>query len=459
MTVVTRERPAILRGVWLLRLMMLFIIGGFFVINLVALVEMRGVEAGNRDIVSNALTSVEDLARMTNDLSQARLLVDEHIFEKSGLDMTRLESKIAGLDQDFDRTAQSYEPLATLPGEIQQWFRLRQLVNANRASLGQVLALSRQNRDEDAARGMLALRNSYDEVAQISLQLLKVNRGEADRAAATIHTLQRRSQLFLGGITLSGTLLSLLVAGWLTRLARRRSYEISHWADLLEERNRELDAFAGRVAHDLRGPLTTISLSAAQLARSQKEDGAGEVLRRGVARMETLIRDLLTLSRIDAQAPLAVSEAGAVAACVEEDLRASVRGAGGTLRIDMQHAMVHCSEGLLRQVLWNLGENAVKYRRPEVPLELELRGREAGRYYELSVCDNGCGMTREELRHAFEPFFRGEQARSTTPGTGLGLSIVRRVVEASGGEITVESQEGQGTRFAIKLPLGASRRA
>jgi signal transduction histidine kinase len=452
------ERPAMQRGVWLLRLIMLFIIGGFFVTNVVALLEMRGVEAGNRDIVANALTCVEDLARMNDDLSRMRLLLDEHIFEKSGLDMTRLEGKIMAADADFDETALSYEPLATLPGEHDAFLRLRGLVAETRGPVAQVLALSRQNRDEEATRSLKALRDRYDQVSQIASQLLKINRAEADRAAETIHSLQRRSQLFLGAITLSGTLLSLLVAGWVTRLARRRTREMSHWADLLEERNRELDAFAGRVAHDLRGPLTTISLSAAQLARSQKDDGAGEVLRRGVARMETLIRDLLTLSRIDAQTPLATCEVGAVAASVGDDLKKSVSDAGGTLRVEVQHAMVRCSEGLLRQVLWNLGENAVKYRRPDVPLDLELRGREVGRSYEIRVCDNGSGMTREELRHAFEPFFRGEQARASTPGTGLGLSIVRRVIEAAGGEVTIESQSGKGTRFVIKLPLGGGRR-
>jgi signal transduction histidine kinase len=230
-------------------------------------------------------------------------------------------------------------------------------------------------------------------------------------------------------------------------------------AALLEERNRELDAFAGRVAHDLRGPLTSISLAATLLARQSAPDAREPaVLQSGVDQMEEIIQDLLTLSRISTQALSALCDTTDVAQSVEEDLRPKVEAVDGLLRIDAEGATVTCSEGLLRQVLWNLGENAVKYRRPDVRLELEIRGRTVPQGYEFVVTDNGVGMSLRETRQAFEPFFRGERTHSI-PGAGLGLSIVQRVVEACRGSVTVESTPGKGTTFRILLPPAARKAA
>ena len=115
-------------------------------------------------------------------------------------------------------------------------------------------------------------------------------------------------------------------------------------------------------------------------------------------------------------------------------------------------AQVSCAEGLLRQALTNLLENAVKYRRPEVAPEVEVRGQTAGPGYELSVADNGRGMSEEDAARAFDPFYRAPDTRDL-PGTGLGLSIVERVAKASGGAISLETHPGQGSRFTLSLPL------
>src|SRR5262249_55990246 len=222
-------------------------------------------------------------------------------------------------------------------------------------------------------------------------------------------------------------------------------------------RNRELDAFAGRVAHDLRGPLTAINLAVTAPSRVAEEN-VNALFRRSVKRMETIIQDLLTLSRIGTQALRGTCEASAVAASVEADLRPKVEALGGVLRVEAASGTVPCSVGLLRQVLWNLGENSVKYRRSGVQLSIEIRGRTLLHTYEFSVSDNGAGMSPSVAQHAFDPFFRGEQ-QQTTPGSGLGLSIVKRVAEASGGSVSVESVTGVGTTFKVRLPLAADKAA
>src|SRR5262249_50285197 len=144
------------------------------------------------------------------------------------------------------------------------------------------------------------------------------------------------------------TILTLSVARWATRLITGQERKLLAANSELEERNRELDAFAGRVAHDLRGPLTAISLAGTATNRLS-EDNVNAIFRRGVKRMEAIIQDLLTLSRIGSQT--GTCEALAAAASIEEDLRPRVEALGGELRVEAAAGTVSCSEGLLRQVL------------------------------------------------------------------------------------------------------------
>jgi signal transduction histidine kinase len=119
---------------------------------------------------------------------------------------------------------------------------------------------------------------------------------------------------------------------------------------------------------------------------------------------------------------------------------------------DRDEAEVACSEGLLRQALTNLVENAVKYRRPEVPPEVEISGSKRDGEYQLRVSDDGAGISAEETARIFEPLYRSPRVQHL-PGTGLGLSIVNRIVQASGGAISVESRLEEGSTFVVHLKL------
>jgi signal transduction histidine kinase len=94
----------------------------------------------------------------------------------------------------------------------------------------------------------------------------------------------------------------------------------------------------------------------------------------------------------------------------------------------------------------------MKYKRADVEAHVEIKGRATDGVYELSVEDNGRGMTPDDASRVFEPFYR-VAGGGGAPGTGLGLSIVRRVVEASGGTVSVSSEVGHGTAFVTRLPL------
>jgi signal transduction histidine kinase len=103
----------------------------------------------------------------------------------------------------------------------------------------------------------------------------------------------------------------------------------------------------------------------------------------------------------------------------------------------------------MRQVLANLVDNAVKYTPAGGRVEIAVTRNGGGAVVE--VRDTGIGMSREELPRIWERLYRGDQSRSER-GLGLGLSLVRAIVEAHGGQVTVESTPGQGTRFLLTLP-------
>jgi signal transduction histidine kinase len=258
--------------------------------------------------------------------------------------------------------------------------------------------------------------------------------------------------IWLGALAVAGIVICAVIMLRALREVRRHE-EV--WATTLRltEQNRELDAFAGRVAHDLRGPLTTISLAAGRLTEKMPEaNSTGAILRRGITRMDTLIRDLLTLSRVDAPPADEASDPVAVAATVAEDFGPPTRSAGGSLDVEVDPSRVRCSEGLLRDVVGNLVENALKYRGLASP-KIRVEGHPREAMYELRVSDNGIGMSEEEAQSAFDAFYRGPRAPREVQGTGLGLSIVKRIVDVCGGTIAVDSKPGHGTTFVVDLPL------
>jgi len=405
-------------------------------------------------IVDNALASVQLVERMGMDLEREKILLDQHILEDRRAAMDEVEAQLGAARADYQTAARLYGQIANFPGEAEAWRRLSADAAALRQLTDRAMVFSRDNHDAAARAALAALEPAFAAVDQDVNALVAINQRAAAVAALQVRGMQRGDLRGRMGITAFVILSTLLTGLWVTRRVLRAEEQTARYALALEAQNRELDAFAARVAHDLRGPLTTISISAATLSeRLPREATSFSLLQRGVQRMESLIEDLLTLSRIDGpQGPQAMAKTEVVASAVEEELSPKVSDVDGALLIEVQPAQVRCSEGLLREVLWNLGENAVKYRRHDVPLKIEVSGLTSADRYEFRVSDNGSGMSADEARNAFEPFFRGEQARSA-PGTGLGLSIVRRIVESNGGTVSIDSQTGQGTTFVVRLPL------
>jgi signal transduction histidine kinase len=438
---------------WTLGLAVVGVVVLFFLTFVIAKYWAQQARRDINDTVANALLSVDQVSRMGRDIDQERILLDIHIFESEQATLNLVDAQITQARGDFAAADRIFATVATLPGEEAASQDLRRRLAAIRGPVDEVLALSRSNRDNEAREKLSRLEPGFMAVDADLDRLIRINRTAANHALEHMEAVQESSANKITGLALVGTVLTMLLGVGATRSTRRREKQLTEYSAKLAAQNRELDAFAGRVAHDLRGPLTAISLSAATLSRAApSQEGTSATLRRGVLRMERLIDDLLALSRVGAEGTSGSSDPAQVVAQVAEDLAPRVELEGGTLRLAVKPARVRASEGLLAQALSNLTDNALKYRRPEAPPEIEVNGRSHEGGYELSVRDNGLGMSPDELRQAFQPFYRALRARAA-PGTGLGLSIVKRVLEANGGSVRVESQLGRGTTFVLELPL------
>ncbi len=209
------------------------------------------------------------------------------------------------------------------------------------------------------------------------------------------------------------------------------------------------------VSHDLRTPLTAI-ITAGHAVRSPvleggERDELGLVVVEEAQRLSALVDKLLDLSRLQAGA----AEPRRDWCSLEEVVRTAADEVGAqdsssfALSFDRDLPLVQADAAQLERVFVNLLENARRYSGGH---PVKVRARVVGAKMNIRVIDRGPGMSPTQLARAFEPFYRDENS-DAHPGSGLGLAIVRGFVEANGGRVRAESQPGQGTVFAIELPL------
>ncbi len=217
----------------------------------------------------------------------------------------------------------------------------------------------------------------------------------------------------------------------------------------LEDRNRELEQFAYVASHDLKAPLRAI----ANLSEWIEEDLHGQLapenqrqmllLRGRVHRMEALINGLLEYSRVGrTKAPL---EQVSVQSLLEEIIDSLAPPATFKIAIAPNLPTLTTKALALRQVFANLISNAIKHRdRPDGQLSITVQDQ--GAFYEFAVADDGPGIAPTYHDKVFI-IFQTLEARDTKESTGIGLAIVKRIVEAEGGKIWIDSQEGSGATF------------
>jgi two-component system OmpR family sensor kinase len=245
------------------------------------------------------------------------------------------------------------------------------------------------------------------------------------------------------------------------RLSLALNRMVSRLTDAITERDRQhgrLRQFVADAGHELRTPLTAIGgyvqlYQSGAAAQGEKLDRAMDRIGSENARLAKLVDDLMVLSRLD-------EEVGGDRELVEltqlaQDAVDDAEVADATHPVALhapQSVTVVANEGQLRQVLVNLLTNARVHtpRGTAIDVAVEIdRGRAV-----MRVHDHGPGIPAEHRQKVFDRFYRADPSRSrATGGSGLGLSIVSSIVAAHGGEIRLDSEEGEGTRIEVRLPI------
>lgn len=248
-------------------------------------------------------------------------------------------------------------------------------------------------------------------------------------------------------------------------------------AAMLSQSNRELQDFASVASHDLQEPLRKIQAFGDRLKTKCGEQLTGdgqdylERMLNAAKRMQTLINDLLTFSRVTTKAqPFSKVDLAVVAREVLSDLEVRIEQTGGTVEV-LDLPVIEADPLQIRQLFQNLIANALKFRKPNEPPVVRISAQsnslrvegiswslESPDVLELQIADNGIGFDEKYLDRIFTVFQR-LHGRSAYEGTGVGLAVCRRIVERHGGSITAKSQPDHGATFIVKLPINQAKGA
>ncbi len=224
----------------------------------------------------------------------------------------------------------------------------------------------------------------------------------------------------------------------------------------LARSNDELSQFAYIASHDLQEPLRMVA-SFLQLVEKRYDsvlDAEGRNFIRfavdGAKRMQSLIQDLLALSRVQTRAkPAERTDSAKVFREVMDDLQLAIAETGATITCDsLPEVMADSTQ--LAQLFQNLLGNALKFRGKD-PVRIQVRAQRRPEGWEFSVSDNGIGIEPQFFERIFGIFQR-LHARTELPGTGIGLAVCKKIVERHGGRIWLESQPGCGSTFFFTIP-------
>ncbi|WP_224242268.1 sensor histidine kinase [Hyalangium gracile] len=408
-------------------------------------------------LVRQALERASLIGRIRVDALSLESAIEAHIRAKDDEGRQAANAVMEDILESIRRSTEAYTRNLP-PGEKVEWERFNAACQTLADQVRAAAVLS--NRSEaELARHHLSdrVRPLVMEVDTLATRLSRENADEAQELVGRLASMRVRTTSLGAGVTLVAVLISLLVGWHITSVLRRQEDTIQRQLEEVSRANQELDAFTRRVAHDLMGPLAPLKgyLTLIRRTGGVKDAGALEMLSQcesSAVRMGELIEALLRFCRSGTRGERTVAELDTAVSTVLLELSQTAAAQGVTLERELEPGVrVDCPNQLLQVVARNLVSNAVKYTAGRPSPRVSVRVSGVGSEAVLRVEDNGIGMSAATRGSLFQPFFRAPEARSL-PGHGLGLATAKRLVEAHGGTLSVDSQEGVGTTMTVRFP-------
>jgi signal transduction histidine kinase len=395
------------------------------------------------EIVDDAMPSIVDLVEARQALAELRYALDNVAAVRGAVAATEARRLLDHLEQ----RVRDYEHLPSVPGEETDQRILHESVNRLRAATQAMI-------DEDDAAGARRLLGSrvnpaFNEVALAIGTLVEHDARATERVtrdALVTHAHAKETSLFFLAAILA-------LVGALAVLVDRT---IARAEDTAQRRIDELDAFAARVAHDLRGPLQPVLMA---LSIARREETPHEVVARAaekgehsVAQMRALIDALLAFARSGARPDPGVrSDLGLAIREVVSSLETLAEEEKARVVVEVEPGLfVPASTGVMASIVGNLARNALLYLGDADQRVVTIRARRVEKGCAIDVVDTGPGIAPDLAKRLFEPFQRGS---GRPGGYGLGLATVARLVRAHGGKVQVLTRLGEGTTFRVSLDL------
>lgn len=252
-----------------------------------------------------------------------------------------------------------------------------------------------------------------------------------------------------------------LFIGYQANRIERRNFELQQEQKYIQELEQLKNNFVSLISHDLKTPIAKIQAIVDRLMADPAHEGLkGDFLALRVSgeELNRYIQSILKILRIesrDFKLNLDVADVNQLAEDVVMQLKPLARERGITLKTELEPLFsMELDTTLIREVILNLAENAIKY--TPTGGQVTLRSREEDAQVRFEVADTGEGIPADELPHVWGKFVRGKDQNLKTKGSGLGLYLVKYFIELHGGSVKIDSELGKGTKVQFSLPIEAT---
>jgi signal transduction histidine kinase len=425
--------------------------------------RMRVLDGALVDIASTTAPSIEYLAAARSDLRNLQTVCQERLSDLHGppgippdAALPRMAT-IENARRTLDDAVKGYLALPVAPNEHDLW---REILAAketiDRLTVRFELGIARGDAAGASTRLNGEIATAAADLDAAITSAIELNAARSRTLAEGIQGLRTSGLYAAVGLDILCTVIGVCGMLLLRHVIREHDALLERHRLIEHERASELEQFAGRVAHDILSPLSTVGLALELARKPTKESERTRFLDRGTAaltRVKRIVNGLLDFARAGANRdPDGQADVGDVITDLAFELEPTAAAAGVTLEVApaATGATVACNPGVLTSLVANLARNAIKYIGDGPVKRVEIRSLDRGALVRFEVEDTGPGLPPDIEHRVFDAYARSRM--TTQPGIGLGLSTVKRLAEAHGGRVGVVSVTGKGCTFWFELP-------